>query len=86
MNQLADLIAKLVRIESINPSLDPSGSGEATIAAFVADWLRDAGLEVAIQEAAPGRPNVIGTRRGSGGGRSAGSSPSPCSGWRGDLA
>lgn len=70
MSQLADLITGLVRIESVNPSLDPSGAGEATIAAFVADWLRRAGLEVALQEAAPGRPNVIGIRRGTGGGRS----------------
>src|SRR5207245_11394221 len=36
----------------------------------VASWLRDAGLEVEIVEPVPGRPSVVGTLRGSGGGRS----------------
>jgi acetylornithine deacetylase len=70
VEQLTALIADLVRIESVNPSLDPSGSGESAIAEFVAAWMRDTGLEVAHQETAPGRPNVIGIRRGTGGGRS----------------
>ncbi len=70
MSELARLISELVRIESVNPSLDPTGSGEGEIAAFVADWMRGAGLEVTLQETAPGRPNVIGIRRGTGSGRS----------------
>ena len=70
MNDLAKLTADLVRIESINPSLDPSGSGEADVAGFVAEWLANAGFEVHLQESAPDRPNVIGIRRGTGGGRS----------------
>src|SRR6478672_8519086 len=37
---------------------------------FVAEWARGAGLDVEFDEAAPGRPNVIVTARGSGGGRS----------------
>jgi acetylornithine deacetylase len=53
----------------VNPSLVPGGAGEAAIAGFVASWLEGAGLEVSIEDAAPGRPNVIGTARGSGGGR-----------------
>ncbi|MEZ4676084.1 MAG: ArgE/DapE family deacylase [Caldilineaceae bacterium] len=40
------------------------------IAHFVADWLTKAGIEVVIDEAAPGRPNVIGIVRGTGGGKS----------------
>ena len=36
---------------------------------FVADWARGGGLEVELDEAAPGRPNVIATARGTGGGR-----------------
>ena len=36
---------------------------------FVAEWARGAGLEVELDEAAPGRPNVIATAQGSGGGR-----------------
>lgn len=69
MNELTQLIADLVAIESINPDLAPSGSGEANIARYVVDWLRAAGLEVEIDEPALGRPNVIGVVRGSGGGR-----------------
>ena len=57
-------------IESVNPDLVPSGSGESAIAAFVASWLRDAGLEVSVVEPVPGRPSVVGVLRGSGGGRS----------------
>jgi acetylornithine deacetylase len=34
----------------------------------VAEWLTDAGLEVEIEEVAPGRPNVVGRARGRGGG------------------
>jgi acetylornithine deacetylase len=70
VSELTQLISDLVRINSVNPSLDPTGPGEGEIAAFVADWMKRAGLEVALQETAPGRPNVIGIRRGTGGGRS----------------
>jgi len=64
------LICDLVAIESVNPDLVPGGSGEGAIAAFVAEWLSDAGLEVTMVEPAPGRPSVVGVLRGSGGGRS----------------
>jgi acetylornithine deacetylase len=66
---VAELTARLVRIDSRNPELVPGAPGEAELAAFVAAWLRGAGLEVEVEEAAPGRPNVIGVARGSGGGR-----------------
>jgi len=65
-----ELVASLVAIESVNPELVPGGAGEAEIAEFVAGWLRDAGLEVEVDEAASGRPSVIATARGAGGGRS----------------
>jgi acetylornithine deacetylase len=48
----------------------PGGAGEAEIARFVAGWLRERGLDVEIVEDTPGRPSVIATRRGTGGGRS----------------
>lgn len=35
----------------------------------MADWLVRAGLDVTLNDVAPGRPNVIGVARGSGGGR-----------------
>ncbi len=69
MHDARALLAELVAIESINPDLVPGGSGEAAMARFVAGWLERAGLEVSITDAAPGRPNVIGRARGSGGGR-----------------
>jgi acetylornithine deacetylase len=59
-----------VAIESVNPDLVPTGSGEGRIAAFVAAWLRSDGLEVSVVEPVPGRPSVVGIARGSGGGRS----------------
>ena len=66
----AELVGALVSIDSVNPDLVPGGAGEAEVAAFVAGWMRDAGLEVELDEAAPGRPSVVGIARGSGGGRS----------------
>ncbi len=69
-DDLAELTGRLVAIESTNPDLVPDGVGEAEIAAFVAAWLADAGLDVDVYEAAPGRTNVVGVARGSGGGRS----------------
>jgi acetylornithine deacetylase len=59
-----------VAIESVNPDLVPTGSGEGAIASFVASWLRSAGLEVSIVEPVARRPSVIGIAHGSGGGRS----------------
>src|SRR3954447_3586392 len=70
MSDLAQLLAQLVAIDSVNPEVVPGGAGEGQIARFVAAWLERAGLEVTLQEIAPGRPNVVGVRRGSGGGRS----------------
>jgi acetylornithine deacetylase len=70
MPELVDLLSQLVAIDSVNPDLAPGAVGEGELARFVADWLRNAGLAVTLQEAAPGRPNVIGIVRGTGGGRS----------------
>jgi len=63
-------LADLIRINSINPSLAPGGAGETAIANYIADTLKRLGLDVAIHEAEPGRPSVIGTLRGKGGGKS----------------
>jgi acetylornithine deacetylase len=65
----ADLIAQLVAIDSVNPSLVPGGAGEREIAAFVTAWARDAGLEAEVLEATPGRPSVVVRARGTGDGR-----------------
>jgi acetylornithine deacetylase len=58
----------LIACDSTNPDLAPGGAGEGAVAALIAERLRGAGLEVSLDEIAPGRPNVIGRLRGSGGG------------------
>lgn len=70
MSAIIDLLRQLVAIDSINPDLVPGSAGEEKIARFIADWLQRAGLETIWEEPVPGRPNVIGIARGSGGGRS----------------
>jgi acetylornithine deacetylase len=67
-SSLTELAAELVRIDSVNPELVPGGAGESELAQFVAGWLTAAGLEVEVEEVAPGRPNVVGRARGGGGG------------------
>jgi acetylornithine deacetylase len=67
---IRSLLARLVAIDSVNPSLVPGAAGEAAIADFVVETLAAAGLEASLQEAAPGRPNAIGFLKGLGGGRS----------------
>ena len=66
---LRELVADLVAIDSVNPELVPGGAGELEIARFIAGWLEAAGVEARVDEVAPGRANVIGVARGSGGGR-----------------
>ncbi len=70
MSEIINLLQQLVSINSINPDLVAVGPGEGEIAGFVANWLTKAGLEVESDEPKPGRPNVIGIVRGTGGGRS----------------
>jgi acetylornithine deacetylase len=65
--ELESLLADLVRIDSRNPWLIPGTPGEAEIAAFVVDRLRPLQVELAVDEIAPGRPNVIARWRGTGG-------------------
>src|SRR4051812_40112966 len=67
--ELRELVARLVAIESVNPTLVSGGAGEARCARFVADWLAERGIEVEVEEPAPGRTNVVGRVRGTGGGR-----------------
>ncbi|NGY59990.1 M20/M25/M40 family metallo-hydrolase [Lentzea sp. NEAU-D13] len=54
-----ELLDRLVRIDSVNPGLDPAGAGEAEIAGFVADWGRAAGLRTEIIENTASRPSVV---------------------------
>jgi acetylornithine deacetylase len=58
------LLRRLVAANSINPSLVPGAPGERDAAEAAADGMRAAGLDVTLQDAAPGRPNVIGVLDG----------------------
>ena len=58
------LLSDLVAIDSVNPSLVRGAAGEAQIADAIDAHLRALGLDVARQEAAPGRPNIIGVLEG----------------------
>lgn len=68
-HELFKLLKSLVSINSVNPDLVPGAKGEGEIAGFVAGWLREKGLEVHLEEAGKGRPNVIAVARGTGGGQ-----------------
>ena len=70
MDPTIRLLKQLIAIDSINPSLVAGAAGEAAIARALVEELRNIGLAVEIQEAAPGRPNVVGTLEGQAPGRS----------------
>jgi acetylornithine deacetylase len=59
------LARELIRVDSRNPSLVPNAPGEAAVARTLARILDSWGFSVVLQEAAPGRPNVV-ARVGSG--------------------
>jgi acetylornithine deacetylase len=53
-------LADLVRINSINPALEPGGPGEREIAAYVGEALAALGCQVATHEPEAGRVSVVG--------------------------
>jgi acetylornithine deacetylase len=69
VSELVELTKQLVAIDSVNPELIPGAAGESEIGRFVAEWFERAGLEVEVDEVAPGRPNVVGIAPGTGSGR-----------------
>lgn len=70
MDPAIRLLRELVAIDSVNPSLVPGAAGESQIADAIAAHMRALGLDVELQEVAPGRPNVIGVLDGRTKGRS----------------
>jgi acetylornithine deacetylase len=68
-DDVRELLAELVAIDSVNPTLVPGGAGEGEIASYVEAWARDAGLEADRLEETEGRPSVVVRAPGSGGGR-----------------
>lgn len=67
-SELTALIEALVRIDSVNPALDPRHEGETEIARFVHAWGEEHALETRWLERAPGRPSVILRASGASGG------------------
>ena len=61
---ILSLLSDLVSVNSMNPSLVPGAPGEAAVAEVAAQAMRAGGLDVVFQEAAPGRPNVVGVLEG----------------------
>lgn len=55
---LLDLLTGLVAVDSVNPGLDPTGPGEAAIAAYVLEWARAHGLAAELA-GDPARPSVL---------------------------
>jgi len=64
------LLAELVRINSVNPSLAPGSPGEAAVARFIAGSLQHPNISIQLLEPMAGRLSVVATVKGTGGGRS----------------
>jgi len=56
---LHELLRQLVAIDSVNPSLVAGARGEGAAAEFLRDWFQGQGVEARLEEAVPGRPNVV---------------------------
>lgn len=66
--EVISLLQEMVRTRSINPAFDPESPGEAEMANLVKSRYDKLGIPVEMVEVAPGRPNVIATLKGEGGG------------------
>ena len=63
-------LVRLVRTNSINPTLAPGAPGEREVSKFIAESLAGCGLAVETHEPEPGRTSVLARWSGTGGGRS----------------
>ncbi len=64
---LADDLAALIRIRSVNPTFDPTSPGETAMADEIERRYRSLDVPVERYEAAPGRPNLVARLNGTGG-------------------
>lgn len=69
-DDVTELLADLIRIDSSNPSLVAGAAGESAIADHVTSWLVQRGFECHRLEMTLGRPSVVAVAPGSGGGSS----------------
>jgi len=67
---LTQTLIDLVQINSANPGLWVDGAGEAEIAGYLGQAMRQLGMEVHLDEVAPQRFNAVGILKGTGAGRS----------------
>lgn len=67
---ITQILQKMVQIDSTNPSLHPSGAGEAEVSSYCAGLMGQLGMDVKLYEPEPGRVSVVGTKLGSGQGKS----------------
>ncbi len=57
---IVEVLTGLVAAPSVNPSIAPGeGAGETKVAGIARDWLAAHGVRAWLEEAAPGRPNVV---------------------------
>lgn len=54
-----EMTRRLVSIPSINPDLEPGGSGEGDVARLCRSWLEGWGFQVSWSEPVPGRPSLV---------------------------
>src|SRR5438093_373708 len=64
MDPAIRLLRDLIAINSVNPTLVPGAPGEREIADAVAAAMRRSGLDVSVEDAGGGRPNVVGVLEG----------------------
>ncbi len=65
--ELATWLSRLVKIPSVNPAQangDETIAGEKRIAMALANWFKQFGGDVTLDEVLPGRPNVYAIWRG----------------------
>ncbi len=69
-DRLIESLSQMVSIQSVNPFDEPPGPDhrEQEFADFFVSQMENLGLETGTREVSPGRPNVWGTLRGTGGG------------------
>lgn len=59
-SEVLEILRELIRTPSVNPSIAPDeGHGEGAIANVARQWLGARGVTSWLEEAAPGRPNVV---------------------------
>ncbi len=67
---LTQILTDLVQINSANPGLWTESAGEAEIAKYLGQAMRQIGMEVHLDQVEPYRFNAVGILKGTGGGRS----------------